>query len=87
MIEELGLLRKAAGWLGMSYRYTWGYPRELEEDAGFRIPARQTGGGPPSGMRITPRVWEFLNRYWLLHRRVDSEVGQQFARVFREQGS
>src|SRR3989304_6152572 len=63
LIDELGSLKKAVARLGMSYRNAWGYLRELEQAAGFRILERGPGGGPASGTRLTRRGRQFLARY------------------------
>jgi molybdate transport system regulatory protein len=82
LIDELGSLRKAASRLEMSYRYAWGYLRELERAAGFRLLERHAGGGPGSGMRLTKRGRAFLAAYRQFRQRVDAVVDRQFTRTF-----
>src|ERR1700730_14569430 len=43
LIDELGSINKAVEQMGMSYRAAWGYIRELESAAGFRILERTPG--------------------------------------------
>jgi molybdate transport system regulatory protein len=83
LIDELGSLKKAVARLGMSYRNAWGYLRELEQAAGFRILEREPGGGPGSGTRLTTRGREFLARYWRFREAVEKGAGRQFKQTFR----
>jgi len=83
LIDELGSLRKAVARLEMSYRNAWGYLRELEHAAGFKLLERHVGGGPGRGMRLTKRGKEFVTRYRQFRRQVDAGVDRQFARTFR----
>jgi molybdate transport system regulatory protein len=82
LIDELGSLRQAVARIGMSYRYAWGYLRELEQAAGFALLERHAGGGPGSGMRLTKRGRAFLAAYRQFRQRVDAAVDRQFARTF-----
>jgi len=81
LIDELGSLRKAAARLEMSYRNAWGYLRDLEQAAGFRLLERHVGGGPDSGMRLTRRGRAFLEAYRQFRQRVDAAVEREFARA------
>ena len=80
LIDELGSLKKAVARLGMSYRNAWGYLRELEQAAGFKILERGPGGGPASGTRLTRRGRQFLARY----RRFREGIGKGAAREFKQ---
>ena len=82
LIDELGSLKKAVARLGMSYRNAWGYLRELEEAAGFKILEREAGGGPASGTRLTRRGRAFLARYWEFREAVQKGAGRKFKQVF-----
>ena len=82
-IEALGSLRNAAQEFEMSYRNAWGYLRELEEAAGFKFVERAPGGGPASGMRLTPAGKRFLARYRKFWECLDVAARRQFARSFR----
>jgi len=83
LVDQLGSLKRAVEQFGMSYRNAWGYLRELERAAGFKILDRQPGGGPRSGMRLTRRGREFLMQYRRFRHDVDSGVARQFRRAFR----
>ncbi len=83
LIVELGSLQKAVARLGMSYRAAWGYFRELERAAGFRLLERHPGGGATGGMRLTPEGRRFLDRYRRFRRDLDALVEGHFRRSFR----
>jgi len=80
-IERLGSIQAAAEQFGMSYRYAWGYLRELEAAAGFRFITRRRGG-PTPGAQLTPEGKQFLARYWKFHARVAKAASWEFPRVF-----
>jgi molybdate transport system regulatory protein len=82
LIEELGSLRQAVAQIGMSYRNAWGYLRDLEKAAGFKLLERRPGGGPKSGMQLTQDGRDFLAKYWRFRKHVDTVVERQFARIF-----
>jgi len=66
----------------MSYRNAWGYLRELEKAAGFRLLERQPGGSRASGTRLTPKGREFLERYDRFERSLAESVARCFDRTF-----
>jgi molybdate transport system regulatory protein len=82
LIDELGSIQKAVARLGMSYRNAWGYLREMEEAAGFRILERGPGGGPASGTRLTRRGRQFLARYRRFREGVEKGAGREFTQAF-----
>jgi len=84
LIDELGSIKKAVAQLGMSYRSAWGYLKELERAAGFKLLARTPGGGPLGGTRLTQAGKQFLNRYWRFSRGAEGAIKRQFARSFKE---
>ena len=81
-IEQLGSIKAAAEQCGMSYRYAWGYLRELEAAAGFPFIERHRGGGETRGARLTPEGKGFLARYWEFNRRLEAAAARGFAEVF-----
>ena len=82
LIDELGSLRQAVAQIGMSYRNAWGYLRDLEKAAGFKLLERGLGGGPKSGMQLTQDGRDFLAKYWRFRKQVDTVVERGFARIF-----
>jgi molybdate transport system regulatory protein len=83
VIDEQGSLRKAAEAFEMSYRNAWGYLRELERAAGFKFVERVPGGGPQSGMRLTEKARQFLERYRKFRSGLDETVTRHFERSFK----
>ena len=82
-IAEVGSFKQAVAGFGMSYRGAWGYFRELERAAGFKLLERQPGGGPAGGTRLTPEGKRFLARYRRFRQGLDETVARQFTRSFR----
>ena len=82
LIAEHGSLQQAAEQLQMSYRSAWGYLGELERAAGFKFVERTAGGGPKSGMRLTPEARRFLARYRKFRAGVDLATERHFQRAF-----
>jgi len=82
VIDELGSIRQAVEQFEMSYRNAWGYLRELERTAGFRLLERQRGGGRMAGARLTPEGREFLDRYDRFERDLESSMARCFNRAF-----
>jgi molybdate transport system regulatory protein len=82
LIDELGSIRQAVEQFEMSYRNAWGYLRELERAAGFRLLERQRGGGRAAGARLTPEGREFLDRYDRFERDLESSMARCFHRAF-----
>jgi molybdate transport system regulatory protein len=83
LIDERGSLRQAAAAFGMSYRNAWGYLRELEKAAGFKLVERAPGGTLRSGMRLTSDGREFVACYRTFQRSLDRVVPRHFERAFQ----
>ena len=82
LVAELGSLKKAVAKIGMSYRNAWGYLRELEEAAGFKLVERTPGGGPEGGTQLTAKGRQFLARYRRFRQELDQVLHQSFDRSF-----
>ena len=82
LIDELGSIKQAVEQFKMSYRNAWGYLRELERAAGFRLLERQLGGGRQAGTRLTPQGRDFLDRYDRFERNLERSVARCFDRAF-----
>ncbi len=61
-IEKHGSMVKAAEELGMSYRYVWGYVKDLEKRLGERVVESQRGG-EERGSRLT-RLGKLLLKFY-----------------------
>ena len=81
-IEQLGSIKAAAEQFGMSYRYVWGYLRELETAAGVPFIERHRGGGATRGARLTPEGKRVLAQYWEFNRRLEAAAVREFAEIF-----
>ena len=79
-IETLGSLKQAVAGMGMSYRAAWGYLRELERAAGFKLLARHPGRGRT---RLTAEGHRLLERYRRFRHGLDDVVASHFSRSFR----
>lgn len=84
LIDELGSIKKAVARFGMSYRSAWGYLKELERAAGFKLLTRTPGGGPLGGTRLTKAGRRFLDRYWRFSRGAEAAITRQFAKSFKK---
>jgi molybdate transport system regulatory protein len=82
LIDELGSINQAVERFEMSYRNAWGYLRELERAAGFRLLERKRGGGRAAGTRLTPQGREFLERYDRFERELEGSMARCFDRAF-----
>jgi molybdate transport system regulatory protein len=87
LIDELGSINKAVARFRMSYRTAWGYMRELEAAAGFRLLMRTPGRGAQGGTRLTPAGRQFLRQYWVFRRGLEDMVKRRFERAFRHRAS
>lgn len=84
VIDELGSIKQAVERFEMSYRYAWGYLRDLERAAGFRLLDRKPGGSRAAGTRLTPNGREFLDRYDRFERDLEKSMARCFDRAFPE---
>lgn len=83
LVERYGSLQQAVSRLGMSYRNAWGYLRELERAAGFKLLERPPGRGPAAGMRLSAAGRRFLRRYDRFRTALERTLPRLFAKSFR----
>ncbi len=81
LIRRHGSIQQAVAEFGMSYRNAWGYLRDLERAAGFKLLERRPGG-PRGGTRLTREGEEFLARYGRFRRAVDRVTDREFRKNF-----
>jgi molybdate transport system regulatory protein len=86
LIDELGSIKQAVARVGMSYRNAWGYLRDLERAAGFKLLERHPGGGPASGTRLTRKGRAFLARYRQFRLGADEVIARRFTKAFPRKG-
>jgi molybdate transport system regulatory protein len=82
LIDELGSIKQAVEQFEMSYRNAWGYLRDLERAAGFRLLERKPGGSRAAGTRLTSKGREFLDRYDRFERDLENSMARCFDRAF-----
>lgn len=82
LIDRLGSIQQAVQQMGMSYRYAWGYLRELEQATGFKLLQRPAGRGPGAGTRLTAEGRRFVQRYQRFEGEMAEEAGRRFQRIF-----
>jgi molybdate transport system regulatory protein len=87
IIDQRGSLQQAAKHFEMSYRYAWGYLRELERAAGFKFVHRVRGGGPRAGMRLTVEARRFIADYRRFSVSLTHATERCFAQAFGKNGS
>jgi len=63
LLSEKRSLRKAAGAMGMSYRYAWGSIKHLEEVFGLPLVVSKKGGSSGGSTVLTPEGRELLEEY------------------------
>jgi molybdate transport system regulatory protein len=83
LIDKLGSIKQAVEHFEMSYRNAWGYLRELERAAGFRLLERKAGGSRAAGTRLTPEGRVFLDRYDRFVQQVEERTAGSFDRTFQ----
>lgn len=82
LIDKLGSIKQAVEQFEMSYRNAWGYLRELERAAGFRLLERKADGSRAAGTRLTPEGRVFLDRFDRFVRQVEERTAGSFDRTF-----
>jgi len=86
LIDRLGSIQRAVQETGMSYRYAWGYLRELEAAAGFKLLERPAGQGPAGGSHLSPEGRRFLQRYRRFEAAVTEAADRRFQSIFHTAG-
>ncbi|MGN1014573.1 MAG: winged helix-turn-helix domain-containing protein [Butyricicoccus sp.] len=62
-VKTTGSLHRAAGEMGMAYSKAWKLIRKLEQDWGFALIVRRSGGLGGGGSVLTEEGKELLERY------------------------
>ena len=62
-VRDTGSLHRAAGEMGMAYSKAWKLIRKLEQDWGFAIMVRRSGGLGGGGSALTEEGKDLLERY------------------------
>lgn len=83
-VKRTGSLQKAASEMGMAYSKAWKLIRSLEEEWGFQLLIRQTGGSKGGGSSLTEAAKELLNRYEAMLTEVNRAAEAAFEKYFPE---
>jgi len=78
-IEELGSLKAAAEYLGVSYRKAWGDIKQAEELLGYDLTEKHRGGVGGGKSDLTQRAKNLLEAYDALHKKMDSAIEDAYA--------
>jgi len=62
-IEKFGSIQFAARHLGWSYRHTWGYLKNMEQNASIQFVIARHGGTARGGTELTPEGRRLLRDY------------------------
>lgn len=83
-VKRTGSLQKAASAMGMAYSKAWKLIRSLEEEWGFQLLIRQTGGTNGGGSSLTKEAEELLERYEAMLAEVNQAAEAAFKKYFSE---
>ncbi len=81
-VKKTGSLQKAAAEMGMAYSKAWKLIRGLEEEWGFSLLIRQTGGSKGGGSSLTEDAEELLSRYEAMLSEVTQAAEGAFKKYF-----
>jgi molybdate transport system regulatory protein len=82
VIDEQGSISQAARLLGITYRKAWGQLKLMEEQMGFPLVLKVTGGAGGGGARLTPEARELLEKYDRLIAGIQEQVNERFMGIF-----
>lgn len=82
LIDEHGSISQAARLLEITYRKAWGQVRLMEEQMGFPLVLKVTGGAGGGGARLTSEARELLGKYDRLIAGLQEQVNERFLEIF-----
>lgn len=83
-VEQTGSLQKAAAAMGMSYSKAWKILKTTEEEWGFSMTDRETGGKDGGGSRLTAEGRQVLAHYEAFMEASRKELDRLFLEYFPE---
>ena len=83
-IERTGSLKQAAEGMGMAYSKAWNMVKRLEQEWGFPLLERSTGGAKGGGSLLTAEGQNLLLRYSRMLKEVETAADAAFERNFRD---
>ncbi|MFA6270891.1 MAG: hypothetical protein WC657_06835 [Candidatus Paceibacterota bacterium] len=78
-IEEMGSLKAAAEFLGISYRKAWGDIKKSEELLGYELTLKRRGGIGGGQSDLTTKAKNLLEAYDALHKKMDTAIEDAYA--------
>lgn len=81
-VKRTGSLQKAATDMGMAYSKAWKLIRSLEEEWGFPLLIRQTGGAHGGGSSLTDEAEELLTKYEAMLKEINEAADAAFQKYF-----
>jgi molybdate transport system regulatory protein len=81
-IDKLGSIQQAARQLGWSYRHSWGYLKNMEQNAGVPILISSHGGTAGGGTRLTPQARKLVRDYKRLQKMLRVTIQRKSRMVF-----
>ena len=83
-VEETGSLHKSAQKMGMAYSKAWTLLKRLENQWGFPLIIRRTGGNSGGGSQLTVQGKNLLERYKKMTEEVEQLTKNAFQKYFPE---
>ncbi|WP_230397636.1 winged helix-turn-helix domain-containing protein [Novisyntrophococcus fermenticellae] len=84
-VDEFGSLQKAALSMDMAYSKAWKMIHEMEEQWGFALTERETGGRDGGGSKLTERGKALLYQYDRFTEAAGKDTGELFKSYFSEE--
>lgn len=85
-IEEMGSMQKAAEKMGLSYSKAWKMMKTAEQELGFALTERSSGGKDGGGSVVTEAGREMMRRYGAFLSALQAEADRLFAFYFQREG-
>lgn len=81
-IQQTGSMHQAAAQMGLAYSKAWKMMKISEQNLGFALTERVSGGCRGGGSRITREGQELMDRYLAFQAEAQKEVGALFEKYF-----
>jgi molybdate transport system regulatory protein len=81
-VDEQGSISQAARRLKITFRKAWAQIKAMEEQLGFSVLEKQTGGKGGGGARLTAEARDLLSKYDRLAHGFEEEVNEKFRAIF-----
>lgn len=81
-IQKTGSMHQAAAQMGLAYSKAWKMMKISEQNLGFALTERVSGGRMGGGSRITREGREMMEKYLAFQKEAQREVGALFEKYF-----